>query len=266
MKTLLTRAASGAVFVALVVGSFIAGFWYAASLFLIFSVLASTEYIKLGQLKAQGVWFVLSALITYIVSVGVAIGEFDTQLFWLLVPLTIISAAIEVISTKRDSFRTTAGFAWGLMYIPMGFAWLMWLSMTNGQYAFEIPLGVIFLVWINDTGAYLVGSSIGKRKLIPRVSPGKSWEGFIGGIVIAIAASFLIGHFWYDLTQTQWVVAAVCAGLIGTLGDLFESRMKRKVGVKDSGNIMPGHGGALDRFDALLFVVPAVMAYLQLST
>lgn len=132
-----------------------------------------------------------------------------------------------------------------------------------------IPLCIIFSIWINDTMAYLVGSFIGKTPLT-KVSPKKTWEGTIGGIVLCVVAiGFLYPLFVKIFTEqeiesTPWfIIAALCA-IFGTLGDLFESKLKRMADVKDSGSFMPGHGGFLDRFDSLLFAVPAVWVYVQL--
>jgi len=125
-------------------------------------------------------------------------------------------------------------------------------------------LGIIFFIWINDTGAYLVGSFIGKHKLYEKISPNKTWEGTLGGIALCIALSFLVAHIFPQLALKHWVVISVIVAVFGTLGDLVESMLKRMAGVKDSGKLMPGHGGVLDRFDSLFFATPFVFCYLAL--
>jgi phosphatidate cytidylyltransferase len=112
------------------------------------------------------------------------------------------------------------------------------------------------MIWCNDTFAYLVGKSIGKHKLLERVSPKKTIEGFIGGIVFTLLASILISQFYTFFNVTLWIISALIISIFGTLGDLVESKFKREAGVKDSGNIMPGHGGILDRLDSAIFVIP----------
>jgi phosphatidate cytidylyltransferase len=112
------------------------------------------------------------------------------------------------------------------------------------------------MIWCNDTFAYLVGKSIGKHKLLERVSPKKTIEGFIGGIVFTLLASILISQFYTFFSVTLWIISALIISIFGTLGDLVESKFKREAGVKDSGNIMPGHGGILDRLDSAIFVIP----------
>jgi phosphatidate cytidylyltransferase len=129
----------------------------------------------------------------------------------------------------------------------------------------SIPLGIILIIWANDTFAYFVGSLLGKHKIAPQISPKKSWEGFFGGMIFAIIAACILSRFFSQLNLSDWIMVALIVAIFGTIGDFFESFIKRKAGVKDSGNLLPGHGGFLDRFDALLFAVPFVTAYLSFS-
>ena len=203
--------------------------------------------------------------------VGMKIGEFNLSFkiaFWILLFICLIAFLVQnkQIPTKAKWIS----FA-GLVYISLSFAALLnlysskdiniydtYLVLGSGQ----IPILVITSIWINDTMAYLVGSFIGKTPL-SKISPKKTWEGTIGGIILCITVAGLVSHFIFH----SWVVnlfvmvlAAICA-IFGTLGDLFESKLKRMANVKDSGSFMPGHGGFLDRFDSLLFAVPAVWVY-----
>jgi phosphatidate cytidylyltransferase len=131
------------------------------------------------------------------------------------------------------------------------------------SYTPNIVAGILFLTWANDTGAYLVGSRIGKTPLFPRISPKKTWEGTIGGGIMCILTGFAIHYFLGILTLTDWLIIGVIVAVFGTIGDLIESMLKRSVGVKDSGSFMPGHGGFLDRFDAFIFAIPFVFLYLM---
>jgi phosphatidate cytidylyltransferase len=126
-----------------------------------------------------------------------------------------------------------------------------------------IPCGIIFSIWINDTMAYIVGSFIGKNPL-SKISPKKTWEGTIGGIILCVAVITLIGYFTGYYSVMDWIAISLCAAVFGTLGDLLESKLKRMAAVKDSGNLMPGHGGFLDRFDSLLVAIPFVFVYYYL--
>ena len=125
-----------------------------------------------------------------------------------------------------------------------------------------LVLAIYVFLWLNDTGAYCVGSLLGRHKLFPRVSPGKSWEGSIGGAVVCVAVSLLLAHYLPILRPMEWVLFALVVVVFGTWGDLVESLIKRQLGIKDSGNILPGHGGMLDRFDSSLLAIPAAVAYL----
>lgn len=129
----------------------------------------------------------------------------------------------------------------------------------------SIPLGIVLLVWANDTFAYFAGSLFGKHRIAPEISPKKSWEGFAGGLVLALVTAYVLSRFYFSLNLVQWMVVASLVVVFGTIGDFFESWLKRQAGVKDSGSLMPGHGGFLDRFDALIFCLPLVTIYLMLS-
>ena len=131
----------------------------------------------------------------------------------------------------------------------------------NAPY-YAIPLSIYIFIWVNDTGAYLSGVTLGKHKLFPRISPKKSWEGAIGGALLTIASAFGVAHFHTFMNLWQWIGMALVVVVAGTFGDLTESMMKRQLDIKDSGHILPGHGGFLDRLDSMLFAIPAVVAYL----
>jgi len=150
-------------------------------------------------------------------------------------------------------------------YIILPLACLFFIHWLNPLYA----LALFAFVWVNDTFAYLVGSAIGKRKLFERISPKKTWEGFFGGLIFAVFAGFLFSHFLMDYCSTsnliKWLGLAVVVVIFGTMGDLFESYIKRNLNVKDSGTILPGHGGLLDRLDSILFAAPAALLYLLLA-
>ena len=127
---------------------------------------------------------------------------------------------------------------------------------------YAIPLAMYIFIWTNDTGAYLSGVTLGRHKLFPRISPKKSWEGSIGGALFTMASAFAVAHFFTFMTIWQWIGMALVIVVFGTFGDLTESMIKRHVGIKDSGHILPGHGGFLDRLDSMLFAIPTVVMYL----
>ncbi len=187
----------------------------------------------------------------------------------ILVLFTLSAVAIpvyEIFRNKNTPIHNIGVTIQGIVYIALPFSLLNFIVFPFGdqQYHWEILMGVILLIWINDTGAYLVGSRIGKHKLFERISPKKTWEGSIGGAITSIVTAILIGLYATDITIFEWLVIALLVVIFGSLGDLVESLFKRSLGIKDSGAIIPGHGGFLDRFDALLLASPMVFAFLQI--
>jgi phosphatidate cytidylyltransferase len=158
-----------------------------------------------------------------------------------------------------------------LGYIVLPFVFITKISFGIKDYNPKIIIGLFIIIWTNDTFAYIVGKSIGKNKLFERISPKKTIEGFVGGVVFAVLAGYLISKLYIkpnpsfsEKSITIWTIIALLAGIFGTIGDLIESKFKRIAGVKDSGKIMPGHGGILDRLDSVIFVAPIVFLFYQI--
>jgi phosphatidate cytidylyltransferase len=150
--------------------------------------------------------------------------------------------------------------------IPLALMNYLAFPVINGYgYTRRIILGMLILVWINDTGAYVTGSIFGRHKLFPRISPKKSWEGLAGGTLFTMVAAIWMDRFMGMLSATNWLIIAAIVSVFGVYGDLTESLLKRNANKKDSGNLIPGHGGVLDRFDSVLFVIPIVTVYLALT-
>ena len=136
------------------------------------------------------------------------------------------------------------------------------LAPNSIDFSPETGIAFFILIWINDSGAYLLGSSIGKHSLFERISPKKSWEGFFGGLVLTLLVAWFIGPYFSGISRVSWLIVALIVSLGSTYGDLFASVLKRNAGVKDSGKILPGHGGFLDRFDGVAIAFPLVYLYL----
>jgi phosphatidate cytidylyltransferase len=188
--------------------------------------------------------------------------------------VTIIYLMVAELYLKQpDPVNDWAYTMMSQMYIALPFSMLSVLAFqsddTGIHYTWTVPLSVFVFLWINDTGAYLCGSLLGKHKLFPRISPGKSWEGSIGGGILVMLVAVLV---WYlseqyeenplGLSAIEWAGLGLTVVVFGTWGDLVESLFKRTLGIKDSGNILPGHGGMLDRFDSSLMAIPAAVVYL----
>ncbi len=165
---------------------------------------------------------------------------------------------------SKKPFRGIAFTFLGILYVAVPFSLLNIIAFHLGKYTFELILGALLILWANDTGAYFAGVRYGKRKLFERVSPKKSWEGSIGGLLLACAMAYGLYHFTEVMPLWQWLTFGLIIIIGGTYGDLVESLFKRSIEIKDSGRLIPGHGGFLDRFDGLLLAAPFLAAFLKI--
>jgi phosphatidate cytidylyltransferase len=278
LKTFLTRTTTAIVFVGVLLTAIFLNYISFVTLFLVVSIWGLIEFYQISEkLGAKPYkWIgIISGLSLFIYS---AIS--NSYYNHLVSPTAILSVVIvlpffvfiaALFDNTSNAITNLVFTLVGIIYAVLPFSLLMHIACINQAFAgvmapynFHYVLGIICLIWISDVSAYLVGSLIGKHKLYERISPGKTWEGTIGATILTIACSFLIHHFFPELALKHWVVIAVLVSVFGTIGDLVESMFKRQAGIKDSGKIMPGHGGILDRFDSLLFVAPFVYAYLTL--
>ena len=194
---------------------------------------------------------------------GVPPSEELVQLASLLFsPLVFTIFIYELYAASKEPFVNIAFLFLGLFYIGIPFALVDFIAFDGDEFMYRVVFGLLVLTWVNDTGAYLVGSRFGKTALFPRISPNKTWEGTLGGIGTTLIFGGLLGLYFDEIALKHWLVLAAIVAIFGTLGDLVESMLKRSVGVKDSGTLLPGHGGVLDRFDAFIFVMPFASAYI----
>ncbi|MCA0430990.1 MAG: phosphatidate cytidylyltransferase [Bacteroidetes bacterium] len=267
LKTLGIRSLSAIVFVTILISSMLYNYITLTGFFFIISLIGLSEYNKLienlGQkpFKALGYFLSIFLFLAFINWDLIFNFQFNnTILFYTCILCVVLIFIQTILSKNKHPFLDACVTLFGVLYVVVPFALIGKLSISftefESQNAWNV-LGIIFLIWSNDTFAYLGGSLFGKHKLIERVSPGKTWEGTIFGIVITVVISFLIKTYLLQSNNTiLWLTLGVVVPITATFGDLFESLLKRKAGVKDSGKLMPGHGGVLDRFDSLLFVVP----------
>jgi phosphatidate cytidylyltransferase len=201
--------------------------------------------------------------------------DVDIQLLNTLLLLITLFVSIKCIIFLFDdnvqSITTVSKYLYLLGYIVLPFVFITKISFGIKDYNPKIIIGLFIIIWTNDTFAYIVGKSIGKNKLFERISPKKTIEGFVGGVVFAVIAGYLISKFYIrpnpnfsEKSILIWTIIALLTGVFGTIGDLIESKFKRIAGVKDSGKIMPGHGGILDRLDSVIFVAPIVFLFYQI--
>lgn len=253
------RAASAAIFVAIFLGALLFNPITFSIFFGIIAGGALYEYFKivekLGYKPLRFIGYIV-ALLGYCF----AVTDFNgmTHQWWLVVFIILTGSA--VFQNHSQALYNGLFTAVGLIYAVMPFALIHQMAYLTGVFQPKLIFGVVLLIWSNDTFAYLGGSFFGKHKMIPRVSPGKTWEGTIIGVILTYLIGALLDQVMFNgKGGMQWYVTIILTPILSTLGDLVESMFKRTAGVKDSGAIMPGHGGFLDRFDSLIFTVPVLL-------
>ena len=268
MKELSTRAISGAIYISLLILSI---YWQylLVALFFVFGLICMAEFKKLIQLKSKAPYIVFTLMYAgfslWAIVPGLDAGFNEAikilQVLTIFVQLFLIK---DLFSEKTIPLFESKRYILTTFYLASAFVFLILIANNDKTFTPMLLLGVFVLIWINDTGAYFVGKNFGKQKLFPSVSPKKTVEGFMGGLFFACLASYFIATFTDTLDFTNWLILSIIASVFGTLGDLIESKFKRQAGVKDSGVIMPGHGGLLDRLDSIIFAAPFFYLFLRL--
>lgn len=261
MKDLTKRTITGAIYVLSVIAAVCIDRYVAAVYFGMIMILALREFIIVSakaevRLNAPMIYFV--SVVSYLALVSHAFGFAHSAIAMFASLLCIIALAISALYVKSATPFTSMAYsltAVGYIVLPLSLSNL--LFAMHDYFDCNVLLSIFIFAWCNDTFAYLVGCKFGKRRLFERHSPKKSWEGFFGGFAATVLAGTLMWHFFSGNIYI-WLLMAVVTTVVGTFGDLIESMFKRQMGVKDSGNILPGHGGILDRFDILLLVLPVM--------
>ena len=272
MKNFIQRAITGLIFVAVLIGCIIGSPLSFGVLFCIISAMATAEFCNLMN-QQEGVKMnrnicVLGSMTLFLCFFYYGMNPAQTGIFIPYLIIIIYLMISELYLKKEHPLNSWAYAMLSQLYVGLPFALLNVLAFqSNGiesgsEYLFILPLSIFGFNWINDTGAYCTGMLLGKHPLFKRISPKKSWEGSIGGATLSVAASFALAHFFPIMSTATWVGMSLVVVVFGTWGDLTESLMKRHLGIKDSGNILPGHGGMLDRFDSAIMAIPAAVVYL----
>lgn len=281
IKAFKTRALTAIIFVAVMLAGLLWNHW---SFFILFSVIhfgcwfefqkilgkIDTEYKEISSSHKYGVIVAGWAIMLWMTSDAYTIATIRLHElgWWILLVCAVVLPIIEVLFASTLQVKSIGYSFAGLIYISVSWGMMMELrseemlvnNIPGPDHGWIIPIILIASIWINDTMAYIVGSLIGRTQL-SSISPKKTWEGTIGGAILCIATVACIGHFWFKLVLVDLIVISSIAAVFGTLGDLLESKLKRLADIKDSGNIMPGHGGFLDRFDSLILATPFIWIY-----
>jgi phosphatidate cytidylyltransferase len=235
------------------------------------------EYYKIvskAGLRPQVYAGIILAVSVYILSTLIASGIIPFFYFIILIPELTIIMIIELFRKHEKPFDSLAHTFFAVLYTAIPFSMFPFAayskdglhSLIPNNFLFSpgIVIGFFLLIWANDTGAYISGVSFGHHKLMERISPKKTWEGFIGGFILTALTAWLLSEWLGVVSRFNWIIISVIITFIGTLGDLIESMLKRSEGVKDSGTILPGHGGFLDRFDSAILAFPVVYLFILL--
>jgi phosphatidate cytidylyltransferase len=279
MNETLKRTISGAIYVILLLSLILYSTESFFVLFGVFLLIAVFEFCNLIQLNKIFALIISSIIYFIFYKTNFKQNELfsnetghNLTLVALLTTLIIsIKCLLFLFEQKKTALNLFSKYAYLIGYIILPFVFITKIPFGEKGYNPKIIISIFILIWTNDTFAFIVGKSIGKNKLFEKVSPKKTIEGFIGGVVFAVIASYIISRYYFEPKEYYfkksvviWMTIAIIVGVFGTIGDLIESKFKRIAGVKDSGNIMPGHGGILDRLDSVIFVAPIIFLFYQI--
>lgn len=255
MQELIKRAGAGLVYVLLLLFCEIYSYETFLALFALFLIVSLVEYSRLVKLNST-----MSLIIGCILFVFINKYNQSFDFFKLLsvFSATVLLYGVYFLLSSKHYLTQFDKYLFLIGYIYLPFIIIAEIPMVSNQYNPRVLIGIFILTWTQDTFAFITGKTIGKRPLYSKISPKKTLEGFVGGCLATIVAGFIIGKYFIKDEISIWILIAVLVCIFGTLGDLFESKLKRIANVKDSGKIMPGHGGILDRLDSIIFITPFV--------
>ncbi len=269
LPNLAQRAIAAVIGVAIILCGVLYNEWTFWILFLAISILTQREFYKLLKLDENlplSVYGIFCGIMLNALTFLIEKELLSFKYYYVIVPLLTTTFFIKLYRKKDTKPFANLGYTFlGIIYVAVPFALINEMVLTDDNgYAPQLILGCLFILWANDTGAYFAGRFLGKRKLFERVSPKKTWEGFFGGAITSLIVAFILTKYFDSLLGWQWYGVAVIIFVTGTLGDLVESLFKRSIAIKDSGNMIPGHGGFMDRFDGLLLSMPFIVTFLKI--
>ncbi len=271
MKKFITRAITGIVLVIVMLSAILFSPYSYALLFLVILTAGINEFNKLfkdSEVKPNKCLSYSISILLFVATFFIAQGKLEANYLMALSPLFLIIMGAELYRKNEKPVENIAVSIFSVLYLAIPLALINFLVfpklINQNAYTPNLLIALFALIWIYDSGAYLFGVTMGKHRLFERISPKKSWEGAIGGTFTAVLAAYFIAGFIPEMEVKHWIAISIITVVSSTFGDLTESMFKRYFGIKDSGHILPGHGGILDRFDSLFFAAPVVVMYLKL--
>lgn len=271
MKEFLTRTVSGLIYAAVMIVSVTVNPLIFLAIFLFILILGMVEFYRICSIpesRPMVIPGIVTGVILFLTFFLIRYTHADSRIFLVIPASGLVLMTLPMFQQKNHPILSASLTFLGIVYVSIPIAifnFLVYHPYTDG-FDYQVVLFLFLILWMNDTGAYITGRLIGKHKMFPRISPKKSWEGLAGGLLMALLTTWLSRPLFPDVPLLHlWVLCLVIV-IAGTFGDLVESTWKRAAGVKDSGKLMPGHGGILDRFDSLIFAAPAVYIIITLLT
>lgn len=265
MKNVITRTLTGITFMLFIIGGMLLhplSHVFVFGALIVFSLSEFKYFLSPKKLTLENRHIVFGLLI-YLISAFVIYQYLPVQFIWLVIFFLLIEFIILLFKNHKDPLEDIGGYFLGLLYIVAPFSLIHILAISSTGYFPLLSIALFIIIWTNDTGAYCVGMTMGKNRLFERISPKKSWEGAIGGVLFSLGAGGILAYYT-EFSLLFWLFFSLVVSISSIFGDLFESMLKRQLDIKDSGNILPGHGGILDRLDSALFAIPAGLVYINI--
>ncbi|MEJ6734166.1 MAG: phosphatidate cytidylyltransferase [Flavobacteriales bacterium] len=233
--------------------------------FLVAMVIGLNEFYNLAEkldYKPNRVLATISSVLIFVSFLSICLFPYYSKTLAACSIFSILAIFVSALFQKENkSFNSTASTFLAISYVALPFSLTSLIAFQNGIFECEIILSSFILVWLSDTGGYFIGVKFGKRKLMERISPKKSWEGAVGSLLFSIIGAIIISEYFTIFNTYEWIILSIIICVSSILGDLIESMFKRNAGIKDTGNILPGHGGVLDRFDSIIFALPMIYIF-----
>ena len=261
MRNLLRRSFSGIIYVLIFISAILYSKESYTVLITLFGFLCIWEFSRMIALKNYAAYLFFAIALFAMIKVQYSFGVLVILFITILSSLYLIYQLFSKREIKFSNDRLKLGIS--IRYVIFSMCFLVLLPFYENSFHPYLMISILSIIWVNDSFAFLIGKNFGTHKLFPSVSPKKTIEGFIGGLIFTLLASLFISKFNLDFSMLNWLIIGVIVSTLGTVGDLVESKFKRQANIKDSGNIMPGHGGILDRLDSLLFAAPFVYLYIN---